>query len=1327
MVWTSLFDRPWKRIAIGVAAAFIFVLLCLRIFLMTPMAHAIVESRLEALTVRGLSVEVERLRGDLLSGARAEHIRVRDESGTWMELDQIEISWALISLAFGDLDIRGLKAESVRVERRPVLAPSSGSSAKSPFDRYHIGTLELSTLSLAEGVAGPAQAYRLTGELDAEEWTGALKLNLTPIMAGGDKIEADIAWGGDAMLEGELDLLAAPNGLVSKLLGAPQGETLSATLNAAGGLVGGDLDAEATLGSETVLSLTANARRRSYTITGRADLSRFSRFSAIANRLGGVAEFGADFDSERHLSARISAPHGTVEMEGDVADLETGRALDDLVLKARGLDMPLLSGLSGLKVADIEASGRASQIGGKVVFEGVIAAPTLAYGDYQMQAVSSDGMIDFGNGVFSVDSLLTVTPLAGVPSLIQSKPIRSDFVGHYALDRALLSVDQLNVRGAGVSAGAIGTFRPGGAVDLSGTFGLQRLSLFEEVSGAFELSGEDISSVEFSLKGRAQAHSSAPPIFQALAPQLDYSISAKRIESGLSITQAKMSSEAIMAMLRGDLGPDQIALQGLAETLLGDVIIGVDGPVRSQFSISGTPARPAISLNLDGAYQGDPVFAGIEAQLDNGRLLVSALDAEWRQLTARGQGQFNFAAIEESVLEIEVDGAIPNVPDLQVDIDYGGQELAARIALRDLQTDQVSLDTADLQLSGYWPKFTGMATYSGEMGILGEPRSLSGTHPMVLNAENRELTLSGDAKIADQTLAIKAPLNFAFAPKLRVRGEIFGFGGDIALDFDNSGARPSMLSINEIALEDIGLLLQRPGLLGTASGRADLEIGERGLQGGGSLSITGLSRAGAEQERATLALEAQLLDGRVDVGFDVDSATSDLTLTGAVQTDLVHSGSLLSVRQAPSAPMPISLAGDGQLAPLWALAAPLDLRLGGKFALDVSNGDGRSFRFSGPASVTDGVFEDGITGIFLQDLNASVQLDPSTITVEQASARGAKGGSITASGTYNFNGDSNLEVSLDRLRALRRNDVSTTLTGQATVDRRNRRTHVQGDVRIDEMRVDLTKLPQAGYTTLDVRFDQNEDLDAETRPSREAISLDLDVKADRRIFINGPSFESEWGVDARVRGSPGNPRLSGSASLVRGETNLLGQRFSLSEGNVRFVGPLDESQVSVQADRTRNGITTIIAVTGRLSDPEIELSSDPSLPEDEVLARVLFGRSPSNLSPLQAAQFAGAAAQLAGGDAFSLTGELQDATGLDRLDFGFDDEGQATLSTGKYLADDVYLEIESGATGAPAVALEWTPLSNVEVDAEVDPELGPKVAIQWKRDFDRLPGEPRQD
>ena len=170
-----------------------------------------------------------------------------------------------------------------------------------------------------------------------------------------------------------------------------------------------------------------------------------------------------------------------------------------------------------------------------------------------------------------------------------------------------------------------------------------------------------------------------------------------------------------------------------------------------------------------------------------------------------------------------------------------------------------------------------------------------------------------------------------------------------------------------------------------------------------------------------------------------------------------------------------------------------------------------------------------------------------------------------------------------------------------------------------------------------------------------------------------------------------------------------------------------DSQLLIRADRTSDDVTSTITLSGSVNAPEIALSSDPALPNDEILSRVLFGRSPSELSPLEAAQLAGAAAQLAGGDALNLVGQLQEATGLDRLDIGLDDAGEATLSTGKYLSRDIYLEIESGGTGAPGVALEWTPLENVAVDAEIDPELGPKVAIQWKRDFDRLPGEPESE
>ena len=1329
MAWRSLFEGPWRRAGLIACLVVLGLILGLRSFLMTPMAHSIVESRVEALSVRGQMFAFDRVHGDLLSGIRADQISVSDGEGAWLTADDARVSWRLLPLLFGRLDLKEIRAEGLSVVRRPDLAPASTPSRGAPFDEYRVGNLSIANLSLAEGVAGPAQTYQLAGHLEAAGWTGLLHLDLIPTGARGDEIQADISWGGDALLEGEIDLTGAPDGVIAQLLGVPEGEAFTATLNASGGVLGGEMRAQAQIGTDTVLDVEAGADRRTYQASGRIDLSRFERLAAIAQRFGDDIEFEASVDPDQRLTAQILAPTGAIEITGDWVSGEAERSLENFVLNATRLDTPRLSGVSALDVSEFSASGRLSQADAKFAFDGRLETPSLSYGSYQFGAVSSEGLIDFVSSTLSVDSKLNFTPEDGFPASAQTALGRSVIgavTGNYSISRSLLSIEGASLRGEKLSVAGMGTLRPAGPVSLTGSFGLQKLSIMETVSGNFGLSGDNFSNLEFTLDGRAQPITTAPQLVQDLAPALTYKISAARRDDGIAIDQVELRSNAVSAIASGAIKPDQIALTGRAEARLDGQIEGIDGPLRSQFSVSGTPAEPAIGLRLDGAYQGDPVLAELPGQVQDRRFLLSAFDGEWRQLMASGRGAIEFSSLQDSSLNLEINGRVPNLSDLKAEISYEGRELASQISVSGFESGDIRVETADLELAGTWPEFAGTATYQAKLPVFGAPQPVTGAHPLELNAEERSVILEGDATIGGQAITIKSPLTISADPVLQMEGVLAGFGGEIDLNLDNSGARPSRLTLKSIILADLGAVIQRPGLIGTLDGAANVQLSEQGPVGSASLQIDDLSRAGLDIARANLFAEIELIDGRLSAEANVIPSEGDVSLEASLGTDLIDTGSLFSIRQAPDAMTPVRLTGTGDIAPLWALAG-LDLRLGGQFALDLSNGDGRTFRFSGPASLADGIFEDGITGIYLEELEAKLQLNSEAIIVEQASARGARGGSITASGTYNFNGDSDLEANLTRLRALRREDVSTTLSGQASIERRDRRTHVEGDIRIDEMRVDLSKLPRAGYTTLDVQFENGSEDDEDQAPTREAISLDLDVRADRRVFVDGPSFESEWGVDARVRGSPGDPVLTGSASLVRGEANLIGQRFDLSEGRIRFAGRPASSELNLQADRTSDGVTTMVILNGNVTDPEITLTSDPSLPEDEVLARVLFGRSPSNLSPLQAAQLAGAAAQLAGGDAFSLTGELQDATGLDRLDVGFKDAGQATRSTGKYLADDVYLEIESGATGAPAVALEWTPLRNVEIDAEVDPELGPKVAIQWKRDFDRLPGEPRND
>jgi autotransporter translocation and assembly factor TamB len=265
--------------------------------------------------------------------------------------------------------------------------------------------------------------------------------------------------------------------------------------------------------------------------------------------------------------------------------------------------------------------------------------------------------------------------------------------------------------------------------------------------------------------------------------------------------------------------------------------------------------------------------------------------------------------------------------------------------------------------------------------------------------------------------------------------------------------------------------------------------------------------------------------------------------------------------------------------------------------------------------------------------------------------------------------------------------------------------------------IDLDKLPQAGPPTLDITF--AEDLEAEEKSTDNGIvGVDVTVRSQRGIRIKGRGVDATMGLDLVVQGKLVSPTIIGEARIVRGVFELLGKRFEITPSVLRLADPLSDSQLNMEATREDAGYKYSVSVVGSISRPEIKLSSDPALPEDEVLSRVLFGRSPSQLSGLEAARLAAALAQLSGGGGFDLLGGIEQQLGLDRLSVDQTSSGAAALTTGKYLSDDVYVEVRTGATGLPGLSIEWQALNNLEVEAETTPDEGQTLSVKWKTDFD---------
>ena len=148
-----------------------------------------------------------------------------------------------------------------------------------------------------------------------------------------------------------------------------------------------------------------------------------------------------------------------------------------------------------------------------------------------------------------------------------------------------------------------------------------------------------------------------------------------------------------------------------------------------------------------------------------------------------------------------------------------------------------------------------------------------------------------------------------------------------------------------------------------------------------------------------------------------------------------------------------------------------------------------------------------------------------------------------------------------------------------------------------------------------------------------------------------------------------------------------------------------------------DGITVFVTVSGRISELDVSFSSQPELPEDEVLARLIFNRGINELSPLQIAQLAAAAADLAGGSETSLLGSLREAVGLDELDIVTDAEGNAAVRAGTYIQENVYLGVEAGARGTTRGTINLDITEDLKARGSVGSDGDSSLGVFYEKDY----------
>lgn len=594
-----------------------------------------------------------------------------------------------------------------------------------------------------------------------------------------------------------------------------------------------------------------------------------------------------------------------------------------------------------------------------------------------------------------------------------------------------------------------------------------------------------------------------------------------------------------------------------------------------------------------------------------------------------------------------------------------GSSLSAMLSITDLSTIGAGFGgSADLQA-----KFDG-TTENGTLSLSGTAQGLR-----IGNAEADKLlagrsTLSAALALRDQAVGIESARLENPQLSLAVSGQLDALVRKLAID-----AR----------LADLGLLMP------------DLQ---------GSLALTGTAVDDGRDYRLDLGLRGPGgIDGKIIGSVGANLTTADLSVTGTSRAAL--SNLFLSPR-----------ALDGTVR--------YDLRLNGPF---------RASSLSGRATLSNGRFTDPGFGVSLEGIEALAQLQGGQAQVS-STARLSTGGLIRVDGPIGLTAPfpARLQITLDQLRLIDpelyealldgRIAIDGPLTGGATISGR-----------VDLAQVDL-RVPASGFESGSALLEVshvNEPRDVrETRARAGLIGtdaagpgtggstlpfrLDLTISAPSRIFLRGRGIDAELGGQIRLAGTSDAVVPSGGFELIRGRLDILGRRLVLSEARLRLEGSF-VPVIRVSAQAQSDGITSIVTIDGPADDPDVTFTSVPELPQEEVLAQLLFGRDLGRLSGFQAAQLAGAVATLAGRGGAGIVSRLRDGLGLDDFDLATADDGTTALTAGKYLTENIYTEVEitqDGRTRAN-VNLDLRPGLTVRGRLDDDGETG--VGIFVERDY----------
>jgi translocation and assembly module TamB len=1358
---------PWLSAVAALLLTIIIVVISARVWIASDGGRAWLLSQIDGRKAGAYgAIDAEGLSGDPLGKMYLRRLAVRDANGDWVVAQNISVDWAPMALVFGLVDVKALSAGELNFIRRPVTEKQPPSSGGSSDIRIKLRSLTIPDLAFQEGFAGPEAHFDVTGRYDQAGRTLAAKLDASPRDAGTDRFLIDLRREATGPFSLDADINGAPGGLIANLIGLENGTGVTLKASASGTPDTATGDATLTIGDQPAATAALKIKDKRLTADATLDATRLPMLgSQIVSLVGdattvrlesttGLRE--APFGIETSLRAgalsvrgkvdtRSWALTGAADLDVEVTDLqpilgEPGK-LSFIGKAAKDRKDWLLQGKAGLKVSGENA----------IPFERAEGPVKVSIGQPD---IAFTGDLKITNLLGRVSA---AAPLFGETTALHAE-------GRYDRAAQRLILEQTDAALSKGRVGATGTIvLAENRLDLSGTLttALDPLpgGASGQLSGPFSLSGALARpAIEFSLAAKDLADLPDPLLqLTGTAPTLNASLQVK--SGALGISSARLSGQRAVVTAAGDwawsgnsdvraeltqstpvtlsgwevsLGHAQVRLGGRSGALRYD--IGTSGGTANgagrqvddlALTAKLTDARGRISgpLTLSAIADGEPVSADANLIRADGTTQITDLSGTLGPGTFTGA--VTLADSGDLTGDVNVDGTALSwsggeVREAKGTIHFERKGAAPFALMANLNVTDLALgpgralvfDKASATLRNAPEGYDIRARFISDVPSYPTDLTFIASASFGAPAATGMFELSGSALGEPINTAAPAHWRLGVAPELdadvsllsgRIKAGLTGGGDDTRLIFDATG----------IDLSPVLALFETTTNRTRMEGHGDLRV--FGADPSGTIHVVAASDVPGLDSSFMMNLDGTLTRSGLTIDLRSDYG-GRLVLSGSTVVPVTaEAGNLVAPDRKAPLKGQASLTGDLAVLRTAALA----------FGHDVSGTINASANLTGTleapaydakASLRNGTYELGSMGFQLSDITADAAYDGEALSV--TGKAGAPGG-----GTFSLDGrlageGTDLETEFRNLLLFNRDGDHARGSGKLILADSPDARSLTGDVTITQARYSLDNLPSSRPHALDVRWTDDPRSEPDASRLRRTLSLDIDINADRRVYVTGRGLDSEWRADLKLTGTPAALRFNGTTTLVRGDLDLAGRPFVFDTGTITFDGPVSRAQINLSAERSVNDFDVQVNVTGSPVKPVIELSSSPDLPQDEILSRLLFGRSSMDLSALEAAQLANTIARLSGNSTgFDPASEFQAALGIDRFSIGTSETGGAEIGVGQYLSDDVYLELKSAGAEGSSVEVEWQPRPQVSVTSETNATGDSKVSIRWKRDY----------